>query len=85
MRVFMYNLLPLSQFSKTVTCKMLCIVSALCISFSSYAFSFNDVVTKAEKLAKKSYVQPSKNIPNELASLQFADYQKIQLDRKSVV
>ena len=82
MRVFMYNLLPISQFSKTVTCKILCIVSTLCISFSSSAFSFKDVVTKAEKLSKKNYVQPTKNIPNELATLQFADYQKIQFNHE---
>ena len=87
----MYNLLPISRFSKTLTCKMLCIASISCLSFSSWAFTFNDVVAKAEKLSKKSYVQPSKNIPSELSSLQFADYQKISFkhdkaywnDRKS--
>ena len=67
----MYNLLPISRFSKTLTCKMLCIASISCLSFSSWAFTFNDVVAKAEKLSKKSYVQPSKNIPSELSSLQF--------------
>lgn len=73
----MYNLLPISRFSKTLTCKIVCIASLSCLSFSSWAFTFNDVVTQAEKLSKKAYVQPSKNIPSELSSLQFADYQKI--------
>lgn len=73
----MYNLLPISRFSKTLTCKIICIASLSCLSFSSWAFTFNDVVTQAEKLSKKAYVQPSKNIPSELSSLQFADYQKI--------
>nr|WP_267333361.1 MULTISPECIES: glucan biosynthesis protein G [unclassified Gilliamella] len=78
----MHNLLPISQFSKTFTGKMLCVVSASCISFSSWAFSFNDVVTQAENLSKQAYVQPTKNIPNELSSLQFADYQKIQFNHQ---
>lgn len=73
----MYNLLPISRLSKTLTCKIVCIASLSCLSFSSWAFTFNDVVTQAEKLSKKAYVQPSKNIPSELSSLQFADYQKI--------
>ena len=73
----MYNLTPVSRFSKTLTCKIICIASLSCLSFSSWAFTFNDVVTKAEKLSKKAYVQPSKNLPSELSSLQFADYQKI--------
>ncbi|NUF27447.1 glucans biosynthesis protein [Gilliamella bombicola] len=73
----MYNLLPNNSFNKILICKVLCVACVSCISFSSWAFSFDDVVAKAEKLSKKAYVQPSKNIPNELASLQFADYQKI--------
>ncbi|WP_081297883.1 MULTISPECIES: glucan biosynthesis protein G [unclassified Gilliamella] len=73
----MYNLLPNTPFSKKLISKMLCMACVSCISFSSWAFSFDDVAEKAEKLSKKAYVQPSKNIPNELASLQFADYQKI--------
>ena len=73
----MSNLFPISRFSKTLTYKIVCIASLSCLSFSSWAFTFNDVVTKAEKLSKKAYVQPSKNIPSELSSLQFADYQKI--------
>ncbi|WP_255305756.1 glucan biosynthesis protein G [Gilliamella sp. Fer4-1] len=73
----MYNLLPNTPFSKKLISKVLCMACVSCISFSSWAFSFDDIAEKAEKLSKKAYVQPSKNIPNELASLQFADYQKI--------
>ncbi|OCG09107.1 glucan biosynthesis protein G [Gilliamella sp. wkB178] len=73
----MLNLLPTSHFNKTIAYKLLGACSIACISFSSWAFSFNDVVTQAENLSKQAYVQPEKNIPNELASLQFADYQKI--------
>ena len=73
----MYNLFSIRKFNKILICKLLCLASASCISISAWAFSFDDVVAKAEKLSKKAYVQPSKNIPNELASLQFADYQKI--------
>ncbi|KDN10816.1 MULTISPECIES: glucan biosynthesis protein G [unclassified Gilliamella] len=78
----MCNLFPIHKFNKTLICKVLCLASATCISFSAWAFSLDDVVEKAEKLSKKAYVQPSKNIPNELASLQFADYQKILFNHK---
>ncbi|WP_208609957.1 glucan biosynthesis protein G [Gilliamella mensalis] len=73
----MYNLLPIRQFNKMLTCKLLCLASATCLSFSACAFSLENVIAKAEKLSKQAYVQPSKNIPDKLASLQFADYQKI--------
>ncbi|OCG33401.1 glucan biosynthesis protein G [Gilliamella sp. Choc4-2] len=73
----MYKFLITNQFSKNIACKIICIFSALLISFSTWAFSYDDVVKKAEKLSKQAYEQPSKNIPSQLASLQFADYQKI--------
>lgn len=73
----MYNLFSMSQYSKKLICKLLFVASVTCVSFSALAFSFDDVAEKAENLSKKDYVQPSKNIPSELASLQFADYQKI--------
>lgn len=78
----MHNLLPNSQFYKTVTCKIFCICAVSLISFSSWAFSYEDVINKAKDLSKKTYQQPSKNIPSELASLQFADYQKIQFNHQ---
>ncbi|MDF7666255.1 glucan biosynthesis protein G [Orbaceae bacterium ESL0727] len=88
----MYNLLPFNRLNKKtnsrlsncqlVSRQLLCLLSLSCISFSSWAFSFNDVVGKAETLSKQGYVKPTRNIPNELASLQFADYQKIHFNHQ---
>lgn len=78
----MNNLLPLNQSSKIFTCKILGILTASLISFSSWAFSFDDVIKKAEDLSHKAYEQPSKNLPKELSSLQFADYQKIAFNHQ---
>ncbi len=86
----MYHLLPFTNKKKSY--RLLCLLSLSCASFSSWAFSFDDVVKQAETMSKQEYVQPTRNIPNELASLQFADYQKIAFnhnkaywgDRKSL-
>lgn len=53
----------------------------LCMAFvagSSWAFSLDDVASKAEKLAASPYVQPQSNLPSVFRQMTFADYQQLR-------
>lgn len=59
--------------------------AALCLActtslFSAHAlaFSIDDVASEAKELLDKPYAAPASNLPNELRTLSFADYQKIK-------
>ncbi|MFC0269273.1 glucan biosynthesis protein G [Kushneria aurantia] len=53
-------------------------MAALLSSFPLFAFDFEDVSQQAQELAQRSYSAPQNNLPDALANLGFADYQKIQ-------
>lgn len=48
------------------------------IASHALAFSLDDVSARARTLAEQPYAAPATNLPPEFASLQFADYMKIQ-------
>lgn len=56
--------------------KLLGLCLALVVG-SSWAFSLDDVASKAEKLAASPYVPPQSNLPTVLRQLAFADYQQL--------
>ena len=45
---------------------------------SSWAFSLDDVATKAEKLAAQGYEAPKSNLPPVFRNMAFGDYQQLR-------
>lgn len=60
---------------------------ALCMAFvvgNSWAFSLDDVASKAEKLAAAPYQAPQSNLPSVFRQMAFGDYQQLRFnDEKS--
>jgi len=49
-----------------------------CVVSSSWAFSLDDVASKAEKLAASPYQAPQSNLPSVFRQMAFADYQQLR-------
>ncbi|WP_309459101.1 glucan biosynthesis protein, partial [Escherichia coli] len=43
-----------------------------------WAFSIDDVASKAKDLAGDKYSAPTSNLPSEFSEMKFADYQQIR-------
>ena len=58
--------------------KMALMAASTLLAAQALAFSLDDVTARARALAAQPYAAPQSNLPPAFASLQFADYMKIQ-------
>ncbi|GAB3542189.1 glucan biosynthesis protein G [Noviherbaspirillum agri] len=70
--------MPNHKFAATV--RLSAFAGLLLCLLPAHAFDFDDVAAKAQKLAAAAYVQPEKNVPKALASLDYDQYRDIRFD-----